>query len=549
MHCGELFLILCVLIVKNASKNCIHRPQIHTLEGEPFYLKPCGVSSSVHKNGTATIRWFKGNASHGYGELNTESSPRITLHGYDLEFWPVELEDEGTYFSQVGNDQQNWTLTVIKRNEHSCFSEKLVKNRNVEVKKSLDIPCENPNYSELTNHTSLYKNCKEIVKPPMIPKDAEFGDEGYYTCVFSLHHNGKQYNITKTVNITVIKGNSKITPAILGPKFDTVKVELGKDVELNCTALLNKNDLFYWSIRKEDRSNPNVHEDMNKTTWTSEGKLHAFKKLKIRNITEKNLNVLYNCTVTNEEATDTKSFVLVRKEMADIPGHVFMRGIIVAVFISVAVVCVVTLCVIYKVDLVLFYRRLAERDETLTDGKTYDAFVSYLRECHPENGEEYTFAVETLPRVLEKQFGYKLCIFERDVVPGGAIVDEIHSLIERSRRLIILLSKNYLAHETRLELESGLHKALVERKIKIILIEFPQANSFTFLPPSLKLLKPYRVLKWKTDNSLSYNSRFWKNLLYLMPAKAIRPWRAESEALAVLSAWSSTKLQVRTEGS
>lgn len=53
------------------------------------------------------------------------------------------------------------------------------------------------------------------------------------------------------------------------------------------------------------------------------------------------------------------------------------------------------------------------------DGKTYDAFVSYLKECRPENGEEHTFAVETLPGVLEKQFGYKLCIFERDVVPGG----------------------------------------------------------------------------------------------------------------------------------
>ena len=55
----------------------------------------------------------------------------------------------------------------------------------------------------------------------------------------------------------------------------------------------------------------------------------------------------------------------------------------------------------------------------LLDGKTYDAFVSYLKACQTEHGEEHAFAVETLPRVLEKHFGYKLCIFERDVVPGG----------------------------------------------------------------------------------------------------------------------------------
>ncbi|KAH0504020.1 Interleukin-18 receptor 1 [Microtus ochrogaster] len=514
MHRGELFLLLCVFSVGSASRSCIKRHKIHTLEGEPFYLKHCCITSSEHKNETAAIRWFRVHASHGYVELNTQSSPRITLQSHYLEFWPVELEDNGTYFSQVGNDHQTWTLIVIKRNEHSCFSEKLVINKNVEVKKSLLIKCENSSYSELINHTSLYKNCKEIVLQGLlrgIQKDAEFEDGGYYTCVHSVHHNGKQYNLTKTYNITIIEGNSKITPAILGRKFDTVEVDLGmvynmcflnykwshygdcyttetvnfylgEDVELNCTALLNKNDLFYWSIRKEDRSNPNVHEDTNMTTWTSEGKLHAFKKLTFRNVAETNLNVLYNCTVTNEEATDTKSFMLVRK-----------------------------------------------------DGKTYDAFVSYLKECRPDNGEEHTFAVETLPGVLEKQFGYKLCIFERDVVPGGAVVDEIQSLIEKSRRLIIVLSKSYLTNETRLELESGLHEALVERKIKIILIEFTPAGSFTFLPPSLKLLKPCRVLKWQADKSLPYNSRFWKNLLYLMPAKAIKPWRVEAEALPVLS--------------
>lgn len=161
--------------------------------------------------------------------------------------------------------------------------------------------------------------------------------------------------------------------------------------------------------------------------------------------------------------------------------------------------------------------------------------MSYLKECQPENGEEHNFAVEILPRVLEKHFGYKLCIFERDVVPGRAVVDEVHSLIEKSRRLIIVLSKSYMSNEVRYELESGLHEALVERKIKIILIEFTPVSDFTFLPESLELLKSHRILKWKADKSLSFNSRFWKDLLYLMPAKVVQPCRDESEFLSVLS--------------
>ncbi|EDL14577.1 interleukin-18 receptor 1 isoform b precursor [Mus musculus] len=367
MHHEELILTLCILIVKSASKSCIHRSQIHVVEGEPFYLKPCGISAPVHRNETATMRWFKGSASHEYRELNNRSSPRVTFHDHTLEFWPVEMEDEGTYISQVGNDRRNWTLNVTKRNKHSCFSDKLVTSRDVEVNKSLHITCKNPNYEELIQDTWLYKNCKEISKTPRILKDAEFGDEGYYSCVFSVHHNGTRYNITKTVNITVIEGRSKVTPAILGPKCEKVGVELGKDVELNCSASLNKDDLFYWSIRKEDSSDPNVQEDRKETTtWISEGKLHASKILRFQKITENYLNVLYNCTVANEEAIDTKSFVLVRKEIPDIPGHVFTGGVTVLVLASVAAVCIVILCVIYKVDLVLFYRRIAERDETLT---------------------------------------------------------------------------------------------------------------------------------------------------------------------------------------
>lgn len=69
------------------------------------------------------------------------------------------------------------------------------------------------------------------------------------------------------------------------------------------------------------------------------------------------------------------------------------------------------------------------------------------------------------------------------------------------------------------ELETGLHKALVEKNIKVILIEYMPIRDFDFLPKSLKLLSPSHVLKWKEEKSLALNSRFWKKLRYAMPAK------------------------------
>lgn len=535
MHCREILLTVWVLMfISTSEETCTSRLHITAIEGEPFYLKYCS-SSPEHERKTTTIKWYK-NESHGPVDLSLRSSPRILLRDYVLEFWPVELHDSGSYFFQMGNDTHDWKLNVIPRTKHSCFTEKRVTSKVVEVKKSLQIACEHNYYQQLVNRTVLYKNCEKIEnnKNPFL-KNAEYKDQGYYTCVFFLRHNGKLFNVTKTFNITIVGDHSKIIPALLGPKIDEVKVELGEDIQLNCSALLNEKDVIYWHTPGNNKSDPNVHEGNMTRIRTSEGKWLASRILRIKNINTRNLNVSYNCTAANEGSTDTKSFLLLLKEdTVDIPGHVFTRGMIVAVVISVMVVCLVTVGVIYRVDLVLFYRHFMGRDETLTDGKTYDAFVSYLKECQPEHGEEHAFAVETLPRVLEKHFGYKLCIFERDVVPGGAVVDEIHSLIEKSRRLIIVLSKSYMSSEVRYELESGLHEALVERKIKIILIEFTPVGDFSFLPQSLKLLKSHRVLKWKADKSLSYNSRFWKNLLYLMPAKAVKPCRDESEVLPVL---------------
>lgn len=64
--------------------------------------------------------------------------------------------------------------------------------------------------------------------------------------------------------------------------------------------------------------------------------------------------------------------------MVDIPGYVFTRGMIVAVLISVVVVCLVIIGVIYRVDLALFYRHFMRKDETLTGNEYRNTGISYL---------------------------------------------------------------------------------------------------------------------------------------------------------------------------
>lgn len=50
---------------------------------------------------------------------------------------------------------------------------------------------------------------------------------------------------------------------------------------------------------------------------------------------------------------------------------------IIAVLISVVVVCLVIVGIIYRVDLALFYRHFMGRDETLTGNKYHNPGISY----------------------------------------------------------------------------------------------------------------------------------------------------------------------------
>ncbi|XP_062431128.1 interleukin-18 receptor 1 [Rhea pennata] len=530
-----LVIFLLMFIIGSASeKLCPLRASIDILEGEYFFL--CFPESMQERFQRAedTINWYKEN--NGKQKL-IKDTHRIVSQMNFLEFWPVELSDSGNYSVVHSDGKQNftiqkWTLNVLQRNKSSCFNENHLTTEIKNAGNGHSLKCSDLSVNE-NDSIMWYKDCKNYqnkTERELDFKTLTIQHSGIYTCKILITHEGKVFHSTSTIRLVVEEdAPESVTLEIVGLD-EEVETQIGKEEILNCTGFMGyympEDASLYWSINQTfpekcsavPEHEPSICEEEFEKLHIG-NKFYVTRLLRIKKVTDEDMRTNFTCMLQADEGMRIKVVKLKKGNTQDLPVHIFTTGMVLAViFLCIAVVMVVV-CVTFRVDLVLFYRNTCRRDDTAGDGKEYDAFVSYLKDCMSPSEEEREFALNILPMILEENFGYKLCIFERDVSPGGAVVDDIHSFIDKSRRLIIILSQNYISDRAIYELESGLHKALVERKTKIILIEYMPISDYSFLPESLSLLPSQRVVKWKKDKSLPVNSRFWKNLRYLMPAK------------------------------
>ncbi|KFP66991.1 Interleukin-18 receptor 1, partial [Cariama cristata] len=533
-----LFIFFLMFIIESATeKLCPLRTSIDVLEGEYFFLCYLGSMQEHFQEEAYTINWYKENA--GKQELIKETH-RIVSQMNFLEFWPTELSDSGNYSVSHSNGKQNftvqkWTLNVLERNKSSCFNKNHLTTEIKNAGTGLSLKCSGLSGNE-NDSITWYKDCKNYenqTEQELDFRNLKVQHSGIYTCKILISHEGKMYHSTNTIKLVVEEvGRDEEIETEIGMKLvqESLWPCLGKEEILNCTGFLGydmqEDASLYWLINQTfpkkctriPENEPSICEEEFKKLQLG-NKFYVTSLLRIKKVTDEDMHHNFTCVLQANERTQIKIVKLKKGNTRDLPVHIFTTGMVLAVLFPCVAVAAVFFCVMFRVDLVLFYRNICRRDDTAGDGKEYDAFVSYLKDCISPTEEEREFALKILPMILEENFGYKLCIFERDVSPGGAVVDDIHSFIDKSRRLIIILSQNYVSDRAMYELESGLHKALVERKTKIILIEYLPISDYNFLPESLSLLPSKRVVKWKKDESLPVNSRFWKNLRYLMPAK------------------------------
>ena len=144
--------------------------------------------------------------------------------------------------------------------------------------------------------------------------------------------------------------------------------------------------------------------------------------------------------------------------------------------------------------------------------RPYDAFVSYS--SHDEE-----FIVRELAPYLEEgqqgRPGYRLCVHYRDFAIGASIAESIISAVVMSKRVIIVLSDNFLNSEwCQYEFQTAHHQLLEERKNRIIMVLLHDIN----LDMEDHQLKDYL----KTRTYLKYGDPwFWAKLEYAMPKKAV----------------------------
>ncbi|KAM5180649.1 interleukin-18 receptor 1 [Mantella aurantiaca] len=509
-------------------------------EDEYCALK-CDENPSKSNDTEVKISWYK-RLSYNVSEIiSADTDNRILVNRNRLEFWPLSLKDSAEYLCTVqGKEYVVKALTVKRKHPSYCRDVLSGDHLHKTLGTAATIKYHVPDKYKSTNYpVAWYKDCKLYAENiSKISFEAlKVSDSALYTYVITHVHNGQYYSISGKTRLIVGPHAVKVRdvreyvkPTITGFKNTIVtEVEMGQNVTIKCKASVGNTVLFTFSWvhnKSEDDNLDDIIDEceshitkkcMNFFHKKEEGT--AYTELIIPSINEDDITYPYVCSLKSSQHPSKTIYVFKLKDKSpDIPESVFTASIIVAVTCAFAILFLFIVCIVFRIEIVLWYRNITGLDETTGDSKEYDAYISF-ESYSTLQGEERDFALHTLAPVLENCFGFKLCIFERDVTPGGAMVDDMNAFLEKSRRLIIVFSKNYSSNKAMYELESGLHKAMVERNIKVILIEFTPLSELSFIPESLQLLKTMNKVKWKGEKSRPLNSRFWKKIQYLMPAK------------------------------
>ncbi|XP_077340597.1 interleukin-18 receptor accessory protein [Lithobates pipiens] len=525
----------------------------------------CPVISSYNGNGKPSnkerTQWFSQKSDGNIQKMIYGRDLKATKSAILLWFSPAEMRHSGNYLCNVDNDCIK--LAVFVQSKDNCILPYGSSSLYFTTDKTNElISCPSQGCQHMKNISNLkwYKSEKfaSVTSPEryslkiinnVIQLDKIYKDDvGVYTCDFDVYVNSSKWIVRATIKIEVGSPDTQKPPEILGPSNGTIlTAEIGKPLNLTCRIRFGPEIYFnpvikwksmYPNYEKELSVHVGVHELCRNTSnsvsnVTVIGEKECFLTITLDKVTENDIIATFCCYAENAVGNVTTVVTLSLKPI-DI---VFLTYILCGAVLLLAILLLGSgMIYFYWIEIVLLYRNYISKDETIGDDKDFDAFISYASqgyeldmetlESYSDKYDEERFAIQLLPDVLEDKYNYKLCILERDILPGGAYVEDIAKIIKRSRRAIFILSEKYIRSPKVFELQAAITCSLEEQEaLKLILIKFKPFKEPEFLPNVVrKALNTLPMVTWKGDfdSKSSQNLKFWNRIRYYMPVKKVQ---------------------------
>ncbi|NXI49344.1 IL1R1 protein, partial [Chloroceryle aenea] len=508
-------------------------------DGQPLAIK-CSLEQSL-KSGDYDLAWYKvGNQT----AVPRDTLSRIHQQKNLIWFLPAMLEDSGDYECVIRNltsfRRMCTKVTVFERNEDLCLNEKFAVEEVIFTLPSAKVVC--PHLDYFRNEKNMqpvrwYKDCQLLEgkrfafsNTALIIFNASVRDQGNYTCKTTYSYNGKQYNVSRDVSLTVEVSPPKKPPEISYPRNNSIEVELGSQLTVDCNTTGADGYEVFWTgngvyidVFCVSRIFASPYEEGS----SYDGRPVHSVKLIISEVNSEDFEQPFVCQASNAFG-QVASYIILKHRVPD-TQRCLTGGLI---FLLIATFITFIIYKMFKIDLVLWYRDsvrafASKEDVFVSDGKVYDAYVLHTAST---GGRSFyhleTFVRGILPDVLERQCGYNLFISGRDDLPGQAVVSVADETLTQSRRLMIVLgsetSSCCLLEDTS-EQQLAMYNALIRDGIQVILLEMDEIQDYTSMPESIRYIKQkHGAIRWKGDfseKSCSANTRFWKNVRYQMPPR------------------------------
>lgn len=174
-------------------------------------------------------------------------------------------------------------------------------------------------------------------------------------------------------------------------------------------------------------------------------------------------------------------------------------------------------------------------DECCGEDMEYDVFVS----CAHEDRDAAHSIVERLERDddnVERAAGdhrapagggYRVCYHERDFLPGSLITDNIQKAIERSKRVVCLLTRNFMRSDfCMMEFRGAWNHSTRLKKRRLLVLKWPDVDVDVGGPVSPDSSEEAAMadvrLFLSTHTYISYSaSDWWEKLLYALPVQRL----------------------------